>query len=1120
MKCLRCQHDNEGGSKFCEECAAPLDRKCTSCHRPLSATAKFCPECSHPTGLAFTASTTDRFGGPHAYTPQHLVEKILTSKSALQGERKQVTVLFADLRDSMELLADRDPEDARSLVDPVLELMMEAVHRYEGTVNQVMGDGIMALFGAPLAHEDHASRACYAALQMQEMVKRYADEIHRQGVAIQIRVGLNSGEVVVRSIGSDLRMDYTAVGQTTHLAARMEQLATPGSILLTPDTLTLVEAFFQVNAVGPMTIKGMPLPIEVFELTGTSTIRSRLHAAAARGLTRFVGRHPEMDELFRALEQARAGDGQIIAVVGQPGVGKSRLFYEFTHSPKVREWLVLEARSISYGRATSYGPVIQLLKDYFKITERDSHQEVRVKISGKLAFDEALSSRLPALLSILGVSVDDQEWAKLDPPQRRHSMLDAVKRLLLRESQAQPLLLVFEDLHWCDSESQALLDSLVESLRAARLLLLVNYRPEYTHNWVGDTNYTQVRLDALPAETAREFLEALLGQDPTVSPLKPALAARADGNPFFLEESVRALVETKALLGERGRYRLTRSLGAIQVPATIQAILAARIDRLPSAEKALLQSASVIGKDVPFDLLQAIANMSEAELRQAVSHLQAGQFVYETQLFPNLEYTFQHAYTHEVAYGSLLHNQRRMLHARILGLLESLARPRREEQVERLAHHAFHAELWQEAAIYLRQAGLKAFTRSAHHDAAAFFEQALLALGPLPESRERAELMLEVRFDLRHALQPLGDFDRLYANLRVAEGLAEAIGDQQRLGRVSAYLTDCLRLSGDLEQAIETGRRALAIIDKLGDVTARIPLNTYLGQVYYAGADYRTAADLFRRNIELLVGPLVYERFGLLQIPSVHCRTCLAWCLAELGEFSEAMKNADEGMTIARSVDHPLNIAVASSGLGSIHLRRGDNDDAIRVLEQGLEVCRTCNVPVWFPRVASDLGLAYARSGRTVEGVGLLEEAVARGAAMKLTAGHSRSVASLAEAYLHAERIEESHNLAKQALALARLRGERGYEASILLLLADVSDRVGDLEPALDLCRQGLTLANELGMRPLVAHLHLCLGRLSLCSGESSIAGKEFVTASVLFGEMGVERWRLEAERLRRSEDH
>jgi class 3 adenylate cyclase len=394
-------------------------------------------------------------------------------------------VLFADLKGSMELLADRDPEEARKILDPALELMMEAVHRYEGTVNQVMGDGIMALFGAPLAHEDHAVRACYAALRMREVVRRHSDDLRRaQGVEVQIRIGLNSGEVVVRSIGSDLRMDYTAVGQTTHLAARMEQLATPGTVRLTGETLRLAEGYIEVRSLGPVPVKGLADPIEIFELTGAGQARTRLQAAALRGFTRFVGRDAEVEHLRRVLGQAGAGHGQVVAIVGEAGVGKSRLTYEFTRSHRVQDWLILESSSVSYGKATSYLPVIDLLKGYFKIGDRDDHREMRAKVLGRvLGLDRALESLLSPLLALLDVPVEDAAWQNLDPPQRRQRTLDAVRRLLIRESQAQPVLVVFEDLHWIDGETQALLDSLVESLGSARLLLLVNYRPEYEHRW-------------------------------------------------------------------------------------------------------------------------------------------------------------------------------------------------------------------------------------------------------------------------------------------------------------------------------------------------------------------------------------------------------------------------------------------------------------------------------------------------------------------------------------------------------------------------------------------------------------------------------------------------------------
>jgi class 3 adenylate cyclase len=582
MRCPRCQAENDAGARFCEDCGARLEATCPSCGAPVTPGKRFCRSC----GSALASEPTARFASVQSYTPRHLAEKILTSKAALEGERKQVTVLFADLKGSMELLADRDPEEARKLLDPVLERMMEAVHRYEGTVNQVMGDGVMALFGAPLAHEDHAVRACYAALRMQGAVKRYAEEVQRaQGAPMHIRVGLNSGEVVVRSIGSDLHMDYTAVGQTTHLAARIEQMAMPGSILTTGETLGLAEGFVTVKPLGPVKVKGLSDPVEVYEVTGAGPARTRLQAAARRGLTRFVGRDTEMEQLRRAQQLAGAGHGQVAAVVGEAGVGKSRLVYEFTHSHRLQGWLVLESASVSYGKATSYLPVIDLLKGYFKIQDRDDLREIREKVTGKLlTLDCSLQATLPALLALFDLPVDDPTWQTLDPGQRRQRTLDAVKRLLLREAREQALLLIFEDLHWIDSATQALVDS----LGSARLLLLVNYRPEYQHAWGSKTSYSQMRLDVLPAENAGELLNALLGDDPGLAPLKLLLVKR--GNPFFLEETVRILVETKALAGERGRYRLTQPVQAIQVPPTVQAVLAARIDRLPRRTNASCRS--------------------------------------------------------------------------------------------------------------------------------------------------------------------------------------------------------------------------------------------------------------------------------------------------------------------------------------------------------------------------------------------------------------------------------------------------------------------------------------------------------------------------------------------------
>ena len=770
------------------------------------------------TGATATAAPSfppapDQERAPLTYTPPYLAEKILTSRSALEGERKQVTVLFADLKGSMELLADRDPEEARQLLDPVLERMMAAVHRYEGTVNQVMGDGIMALFGAPLAHEDHAVRACYAALAMQAAVKQYAAEVQRtQGVPVQIRVGLNAGEVVVRAIGNDLHMDYSAIGQTTHLAARMEQMAMPGSILMTRAVLGLAEGWVQVTPLGPVPVKGLDAPVEVFELVSASGLRRRLQTAAVRGLTRFVGRDTEFAALVHALARAGAGHGQVVALVGEAGVGKSRLVYELTHSHHLQGWRVLESASVSYGKATPYFPVIDLLKRYSHVEDDDDARTMRAKVTGQvLTLDEALQDTIPALLALLDALPPESPFLHLDPPQRRQRTLDALKRVLLRESQGQPLLLVFEDLHWIDSETQALLDSLVESLPTAHLLLLVNYRPEYQHRWSAKTYYTQVRLDPLAPVSADQLLQALLGEDPSLAPLTHLLITRTEGNPFFLEESVRTLVETGVLVGEPGAYRLAQALPTIQVPATVQAVLAARIDRLPPEEKHLLQTAAVIGTEVSLPLLQAIAELPEATLHRGLAHLQAAEFLYETRLFPEREYTFKHALTHEVAYGSLLLERRRVLHARIVEALEALAGDRVAEQVERLAHHALRGEVWDKAVTYCQQAGARAFDRAAFREAVTSFEQALQALAHLPEDGDTRGLAIELRLACGRALTPLGEHGRRLALLGEAEALARALDDRARLGRVLARMAHVLRLTGDHDGAMAAGQQALEL---------------------------------------------------------------------------------------------------------------------------------------------------------------------------------------------------------------------------------------------------------------------------------------------------------------------
>ena len=1012
----------------------------------------------------------------------------------------------------MELLADRDPEDARELLDPVLERMMEAVHHYEGTVNQVMGDGIMALFGAPLTLEDHAIRACYAALRMQQTVKQYAEEVRRsEGVALQIRVGLNAGEVVVRSIGSDLRMDYTAVGQTTHLAARMEQLATPGSILVTADGLRLAEGYIDVRPLGPVNVKGLGGPVDVYEVTGAGPVRTRLQVSAARGFTRFVGRDAELEQLRQAQEQARTGRGQVVAVVGEPGVGKSRLFHEFVRSHRTHGWLVLESTSASYGKATSYLPVIELLRAYCRIETRDDPRTVRTKVTGTLlALDRTLEDAIAPALALLDALPADDPFLGLDPTHCRQRTLGAIKRMLLRESQAQPLLMVFEDLHWIDDETQAVLDAVVEGLPSARLLLCVNYRPEYRHGWGGKTYYRQLRINPLPPESADELLEALLGPDAALGPLKQLLVERTDANPLFLEESVRALVETEALAGERGAYRLTRPVENLKIPATVQAILAARIDRLAPEAKRLLQAAAVIGKDVALPLLLAIADAPEPEVCAELTHLQAGEFLYETRLFPDLEYTFKHALTHEVAYEGLLHDRQRALHARITEAIERLSPERVAEQAERLAHHALRGELWNKAVAYLRQAGLRAMARAANSEASVHLEQALGALGRLPESRETTELTIDIRIDLRNALLPLGDWARMGDLLREAEGLARTLGDQRRLARIAPFMASQCLITGDYDDAVRFGQEALSIARTLDDRSIEVVATSFLGMTHAARGEFSDAVTFLERNVAL-EGDLRYERFGA---PAIHSAVSGAWLsgvLSELGRFDEAIGHAEAAVQIAEAADHPWTLYFGLFDLGRALLRRGDLPRTIRVLERGHDLCRTWQFVIGIPGVAAALGAAYALAGRADEALPLVAGAVEKFHGRQTHVRPAFILLCAGITYLSAGRIDEAASHAREALALTRRLRARASEAHALCLVGDVAS-TGGAEDAGGHYREALALGGELGMRPLVAHCHLGLGKVSRRTGKPHEAQDHLTTATTMYREMDMRFWSEQAE--------
>jgi class 3 adenylate cyclase/tetratricopeptide (TPR) repeat protein len=1041
---------------------------------------------------------------PLSYTPKHLADKILTTRSALEGERKQVTVLFCDIANSTPLTARLGPEAMHTLFNRFFEFALDEVHRYEGTINQFLGDGFMALFGAPIAYEDHARRAVLAALGMQRRLTEHrADFRLPPGEALAVRMGLNTGLVVVGSIGDNLRMDYTAVGDTTNLAARLQQSAPPEVILVSQTTSRLVQEQAYLEAIPLMQVKGKEAPVVAYKLLGHRPRRSPGARLGERTLSRFAGRERDLAVLHEVLAQVEAGQGQVVGIVAEAGVGKSRFLYEFRQSLREKRLTYLAGSCLSYGQTIPYLPLIDILRHNCGITEADSPETVTTKVrQGLQEVGLDAEAGAPYLLHLLGVQAGTESLAALSPEAIKTRTFDTLRQMSLRGSRQQPLIFEVEDLHWIDKTSEDYLMSLVESLTGAPILLLGTYRPGYRPPWVEKSYTTQVALRPLASRDSLVVVRSVAPRGQLSDHLTQVILAKAEGNPFFLEELTRAMVEQGELQAD------------VAVPDTIQGVLMARIDRLPDAVKRLLQTASVLGRTFSVRLLEAIWEGPGA-VEPLLGELQRLEFIYEHTEVDEPIYVFKHVLTQEVAYDSLLHERRRALHARIVEAIETLYADRLPEQVDRLARHAFWGEVWAKAAVYYRQAGAKAFARSALREAVAGFEQGLVAVEHLPESQERREQAIDLRLDMRNALLALGAFGAMFDHLCEAERLAASLDDQRRLGWVSAYLSCHFCVTGDPDRAVETGQRALALAMASEDCALEVMATFFLGVLHLSLGDYRQAVHYHRKNVETLTGEWLHERCGEAGLPSVFSRAFLDWSLAELGAFAEGIVCGEEAVQIAEAtVDQPFTLSQAYFYVGLLHLRKGDLPQAIAMLERSLGVCQAGDIPLILSYAASHLGYAYALSGRLTEALLLLEQGVEQCAATKQMYLYPLFVAHLGEAYLLAGRIADADQQARHALERSRDLKQRGHEAYALRLLGEIAAQrqPPDAEAAAAAYRQAITLADELGMRPLTAHCHLGLGTLYARTGRPEQARAELSAAMELYRTMDMTFWLSRAE--------
>jgi predicted ATPase/class 3 adenylate cyclase len=1095
MKCGSCGFANREGRSVCERCAAPLHIGCTRCGFRNSLDAKYCGGCATPLGQE---------SGPVGSLRERNGNSI---RDALVSERKLLTVMFADTKGSLELMEGRDAEQSQALLDSVIKAMIEAVHRYGGTVNRVAGDGIMALFGAPVAQEDHAVRACYAALAMQDLMAHGNSERVRQfGVEPQIRIGLHSGEVVVQPIDNDVALEYRVIGTTAHVASRMEQMARPGSILLSETTARLAKGYVRVEQLEAAPVKGLREPIPIFELKAAEPVQSRFQVSLARGLARLTGRGAELSAMSQALACAAAGAGQVVALSGDPGIGKSRLCHELAASAPPEEWLKLNTGAVSHGQTTPYLPWTGLLKSYFGIADSDPPEAVRSKVASALrSVDPELAGSEAALVPFLDVRHETPEWRALEPPQRRKLVFAGLRQLLLALARVQPVLLVVEDLHWLDSASRAFLDDLAGMVAKSRLALFLTFRPEFQHAWHARANFTEIQLAPLTAAEAMELLDHMLGPDDSVRAVQHLVIERAQGNPFFIEEIVRSLVETGVLTGRPTDYRLGTREAKFDMPATLEAVIASRVDRLPRSAKELLQAASAVGRTVGIDLLRHIAQVDQETMQRDLRVLRASGMLQDVRLFPSPKVGFAHALTQETVYRTLLRSRRVELHARVVGALEESLGDSAVEHVERLADQSFRGEIWDRTVPYHVQAGSRALARSAWHEAAALAERGLTAATHLEDYPSRARAEIDLRLILFTVLYTLGDQDRLMKTISEAETLAETLGDTKRRAFVANLLTATLWASGDHERGLSVARRALTLSQGQGDPPSQLVAAFQLGFVYHALGEFRRSIDVYLELLPRLGGTYERRRLAAVVYPSVGARAFLASSMTHVGDFAEAALHIEAGRQIADALNHPYSQVLIRFVQGNLLLRRGEAPTASRIFGEALRLCRENEVMTMYPAILAYLGLSRAAEGDVAGAIALLEEALHE-KAYRFGGMYTKFylLHNLGRVYLAGNRHEEAWAQASRAEETARETGEHAHRAYALTLLGDIAATSrGVSTTAEEYYRAAMAIAERSDMKPLLADCHFQLAAL-YAERNDRRAVEEHGLANALYRSIGL----------------
>jgi class 3 adenylate cyclase/tetratricopeptide (TPR) repeat protein len=995
--------------------------------------------------------------------PAGLVERIRSGSSGL-GERKHVTVLFADIRGSTELIDGMDPEQALEIIGPILKRIMDAVHQHDGFVNQTRGDGVMALFGAPIATEDHAVQACRAAIAIRDSVRELNETGRR---AVEVRIGINSGQVVIHSIGNNLSMNYDAVGQSVHLAARMEALAEPGQIMLTSDTFQLAKGFISARALGVARVKGVSAPVETYELVAMR-LRTRWQARSSGGLSPLTGRHRELTHLQQALEGTASGRGNVLTVLGAAGIGKSRLIHEFL-AGLPDDWLVFEAACAAQRMNSSYFPVSALMRAIFRVDAADTPDGAADRVRSQMArFNPGLMVHLPAILSLLDLKVEGEAWKALEPLERRHKIVEAIKALVLYQERFTPLVIVIEDVHWIDAETRFVLNSLIDAIGTSRILIVATQRPErfWTHRSVG-----RLVLEPLSAADGDRLLVSLLGEDGSLRQVRRRILDHAQGNPLFVEELARSLRETNVVVGDSGRYRVRSGSVSIEIPETIHSVLASRIDLLEPATKSLLQMAAVVGKDVPLGVLSGMAGAEPEDLMERLQVLESADFLRRIETAGSIEYAFKHELTRDVTYGMMLLSVRRYLHARTIEVIEQRFADRLDEHIDRLADHAFAAELWQKAVPYQLRSCQRAIRRGANHDAIAIYERGLETLSHWPEAPNRAIAEIDFHLTVIAALEPLGMHRRIAEALRLAGRLAENSGEPWRIAAVNCQLTVALWRLGYHTEAMASARLASSMAERVAEPSLTFAAIHNIGIIHHETGDFEASLACHEKCLALETPEIDRKRAGWAALPSVTLRTFMADSLIDLGELDRAERLAEEASRLAGAANHVYSHANINHVLGRLRVAQGRPTEALAVLQESWQSCLSLDMKQMYPVFAARMGEAHLALGDVEAALAILAVPEQLDVPFAEHAfGWRYLFLAQGNALLAAGRLDEARRIAERALALAQERGEPPQSAYSRKLLGDVARAGGktNAELATHHYREALALAERCAMRPLI----------------------------------------------------